>query len=122
MKELTIRNLIDLVISDTQDGETRIEKMFEWHYDRQKTLVQWLLGAAASLLVAVVVALTTTNVQLEIWEAVSLFIAVAFLGFWGLWLIYRLRRIQSQFISTLRLFAELKAIKTFINRYREMGV
>ena len=51
MRDLTIKDLLDLVVADVPDAPGRIQKIFEWHFDRVKTMAQWILGAAASLFV-----------------------------------------------------------------------
>ena len=61
MKTIQLRQLIDLVAGDVNDSESRIEKVFEWRFERDLVVVRWLLGIAASLALAVVVAFLREN-------------------------------------------------------------
>src|SRR5437763_6347386 len=67
MRDLTIRDLIDLVLSETADPAERIQKMFEWHFDRAKTIVTWWLGAASSIVIALIATYFSEKSRLSGW-------------------------------------------------------
>ena len=56
MKSLELRQLIDLVAGDVDDGEKRIETIFGWQFEREMSVIRWSLGFSASLAVAILVA------------------------------------------------------------------
>ena len=68
MKDITLKEIIDLVDSDVPEAELRIEKMFDWHFQRDMTITKWVLGAAASLSVAVLVAFSKAELNLKWWQ------------------------------------------------------
>lgn len=61
MKDLKVQDIIDIVLSDVPDPADRIEKLFEWQHDRSIEVAKWLLGAGASLAVAIGVAAYRQN-------------------------------------------------------------
>ena len=46
MRDITVREIIDLVASEVPTAESRIEKMFDWYFQRDMTITKWVLGAA----------------------------------------------------------------------------
>lgn len=62
--DLTVKDLLDLVVADVPDASGRIEKIFEWHFERVKTTAQWVLGAAASLFVSSLIPFFKAELQL----------------------------------------------------------
>ena len=119
MKDIAIKDIIDLVDSNVPDAELRIEKMFDWHFQRDMTITKWVLGAAASLSVAVLVAFSKAELNLSWWEMIVIAICALASSTYGIYRIVRIRSLHSQFISTLKLSSEFNRIRPFIRRYRE---
>lgn len=119
MRELSMKELIDLVVAEVPEAETRIQKMFEWHFERVKIVSQWFLAAAASLSISVLVTFFRGGSKLVWWQN----ILVLFLAFAtatpGLYRLRQLRSLNRQFVAALKLYSEFKKIKTFLIRYRE---
>ena len=120
MKDITLKDLIDLVASDTPEAEVRIEKMFDWHFHRDMTITKWVLGAAASLIVAVLVAFSKAELNLEWWQISIITIFALSTSTYGIFRIVKMRSLHRQFVATLKLYSEFKRIDTFIRRYREV--
>ena len=119
MKDLEITQLIDLVVSDVPDAEGKIQKMFEWHYDRVMTLTQWILGATASLVVAVLVAFFRAELELLWWQTLIIFAAALGTGSYGIYRLFELRSLHKQYVAALKLYCGLKAMRPFLLRYRD---
>jgi len=119
MRELSMKELIDLVVAEVPEAETRIQKMFEWYFERVKIVSQWFLAAAASLSISVLVTFFRGGSKLVWWQN----ILVLFLAFAtatpGLYRLRQLRSLNRQFVAALKLYSEFKKIKTFLIRYRE---
>ncbi len=49
MQDISIRELIDLVTAQVSDSESRIQRVYEWHFEREMTICKWVLGVAVSL-------------------------------------------------------------------------
>ncbi|MED3066166.1 hypothetical protein P4310_11480 [Bacillus thuringiensis] len=121
MKDLSIQEIVELVIAETPDAEDRIQKMYEWHFESVKSLSQWCLGASVSIIVGFFVALfkSTTSNGPSWWQVLLVIILVSSTACYGLYLKWKLKSINKQYVSALKLFAEVKEIKTFISRYWE---
>jgi sterol desaturase/sphingolipid hydroxylase (fatty acid hydroxylase superfamily) len=119
MRDLSITHLIDLVVAEVPDAEERIQKMFEWHFERVMTLSRWILGAAASLVIAVLAAFFKAELQLACWQTGLIVLAALATGTYGVYRLWELRSVHRQFIAALKLFCELKEIRPFLIRYRE---
>lgn len=119
MRDLRMKELIDLVVAEVPDAETRIQKMFEWYFERVKVTSQWILAAAASLSFSVLAAFLKAESQLLWWETTLIILLALGTATYGVYRLWQLRSLNSQFVATLRLYCEFKKMKAFITRYRE---
>lgn len=127
MKIIQIHHLIDLVAGDVREGESRIEQVFKWRFERDLTVVRWLLGLAASLTIAVLVtyfrvgvgeeAVPNSLTEFELVGALLLTFASATYGIYRLML---LRRLHEHYIAALKLYGRLSDIRDFIHFYRRI--
>ena len=119
MRELSMKELIDLVVAEVPQAETRIQKMFEWHFERVKITSQWVLAAAASLSISVLVAFFKAELKLVWWQTTLIvFLAVA-TATYGVYCLWQLRSLNRQFVAALKLYCEFKRMKTFLVEYRK---
>lgn len=118
MKYLTIKEIIDLVAGEVPDAESKIQKMFEWYLEREKLIITWILGAAASLFISVMVAFFKSELKLQWWQTLLIIICSLGTGVYGMIRVYHMRSMNSQFVSALNLFSNFKQISQFIIRYR----
>lgn len=121
MKDLRVKEIIDLVVSDVPDAEDKIKQMFDWYFDRVKTTSQWILGAAASLLVSVIVAFSEGKLNTHtasLWKpAVAISLSMA-TGTYGVYRLLQLRSIQQQFVASLKLLSDFRKIRLFLAKFR----
>ena len=119
MRELSMKELIDLVVAEVPEAETRIQKMFEWHFERVKITSQWVLAATASLSISVLVAFFKAELKLVWWQTTLIvFLAVA-TATYGVYCLWQLRSLNRQFVAALKLYCEFKRMKTFLFEYRK---
>ncbi|XRG77044.1 hypothetical protein V5E38_14440 [Rossellomorea sp. GAMAL-10_SWC] len=121
MKDLSIQEIVELVVADTPDSEDRIQKMYEWHFERVKSFSQWCLGASVSIIVGFFAALfkSGTGNGPSWWLAVIVLVFVLSTACYGGYLKWKLKSINRQYVSALKIFSEVKEIKKFIIRYWE---
>ena len=118
-RNLSIRDLIDLTLADVNSAEERIEKMFEWHFDRTKTVAQWVLGAAASLSISVIVSISKEEWKLEPDVTGFILVCAVATGAYGVYALWQLRWLCRQYVASLKLYSELTRIRAFVSRYRD---
>ncbi len=70
MRNLKIKDLIDLVIAETPNAEVRIEKIFEWHFERIKITSQWVLGIAATVSAAFLLAFFKAELKINLLQII----------------------------------------------------
>jgi hypothetical protein len=121
MRDLQLRDLLDLVSSDVSDPEDRVFQMYAWHFEHTMTAVKIVLGAAGSLFVAVLIAFFKKDIKVPWWESAVAFVATFLATAYGVYLFLRLRSIHKQYVATLRLLSNVKALSPFIKLYQASG-
>lgn len=114
MKELSLGELIDLTVADVPDVEVRLEKLFEWHIARSTEIAKWVLGLAASLLIAFLAALFSEKVKVKPYQTILWCVGAALTGAYGIVLLWRTKKVSRQFVAALRLACELRGIRQFL--------
>lgn len=120
MRELTVKDLLDLIVADVPDAPGRIQKVFEWHFERVKTTAQWVLGAAASLFVSSLIPFFKAELQLSWWQTLLLFLSAAGTASYGIYRLWQLRTLHREFVAALKLHSEFKQMRPFFLRYRAL--
>jgi len=118
MKDISIKDLQDLVIAGVDDADSRLEQMFKWHFEREMTITKWVLGTAATLAVGLLVAYFKTEIRPSLWQSIGLGLLPLATSSYGFYRFLRTRSIHRQFISALRIYTLLKSIRPFIVMYR----
>lgn len=124
MNELTLRDLMNLASSDVPEAEERLEKMYEWYFDKQMAVAKLYLGAAGSILAAIVVGVLQDKIDTSLWSLGGLIVLAAITASYGLLLFSRLRRIHGAFIDSLvlyRTFAEVSDFLELSRRFRRLA-
>lgn len=129
MRTIQLRHLIDLVASNVEKGEAGIEKVFQWHFERDIAIVKWALGLAASLFIATLIAYFRANSgssgasasQYTVIELLGAMAIAASSATYGIYRMVRLRKLQEQYIAALTLYGRLKVIREFIQSYRRLS-
>lgn len=119
MKDISIRDLADLVVSEVPEADSRIEKVFDWHFQRDTMVTKWILGAAASLAVSILIAFFKAEISPNWWQTCFLIALPVGTSSYGFYRLVHMRSIHRQFVSALRIYNDLKRIKPFISKYRE---
>lgn len=119
MKDLAIKELIDLVIAEVPDPETKIQRMYEWHFERDMTITKWILGIAASLSISVLIAFFEAERGLVVWHATLVLLSALGTFTYGIYRLWQMRSLHRQFVSALKLLCELKKVEPFLARYRQ---
>jgi len=120
MKDISIKDLLDLVTADVPDAENNIQQMFDWHFQRNMMVAKWIMGAVASLFIAALLAYFKAEIKLNWWQAVLAIGILLSASTYGFYRLYQIRSMHRQFVSALKIYNELKKIAPFISRYREV--
>jgi hypothetical protein len=118
MRDISIRDLIDLVVADVPEADARIQEMFNWHFSRDMAITKWFLGAAASLAVSALVAYFNSEIHFLWWQTLILITLPLLTSTYGVYRLAKVRRIHRQFVAALRIYNELRQIRPFLVQYR----
>jgi hypothetical protein len=118
MQNLKIKEIIDLIVAEVPDAETRIEKIFDWHFERTKVTSQWILGAAATLFISVLVSFFKSELNIPWWIVLLIAIFALATASYGIYLLWQLRLLHLQYIATLKIYNKFKKIRPFLILYR----
>jgi hypothetical protein len=121
MRKTDISELIDLVASDVAEAEKRLEKVYDWEAARSLEVVKWVLGFAAALFVAVLVAFFREEITRSGWELPFGVLTSLLTATYAFYRLFRLRRMQTQYLTAILLLAELQRIGPFVRAYRHGG-
>ncbi len=122
MQDISIRELMDLATTKVSNSESRIQRVYEWHFEREMIICKWVLGLAVSLGLSFLVALFRTESTVGFWQTVVWGASIISTAIYGLFRLRRVRAIHKQFIASLRLHAELREIGPFLRKYRRRKV
>lgn len=112
-----MKELVDLAVSEIPEPESRIQKMFEWNFERDMTLARSLVGVAASIFVAIAVALFRNEIQLAWWWVLIVITSAMVVFAVGLYRFRQVRNVHKQFVSALKLHQELHQVAPFLKAY-----
>lgn len=118
MKNLLLKDLIDIVASEAQVPEARLEKIYDWVIQRNLEISKWLLGLTATVAATFLITLFKEELKSPFWLNIIIFIAMLLSGSYGFLRLYRYRQIQREYIAALKLHNDLKRISSFIQKYR----
>lgn len=119
MRDLTMKDLLDLAEVDVPDAEMRVQKMYEWHFERVKATSQWILGASGALFISLLVAFLRAELQLLWWQTVLIVVGALATGAYGMYNLRQLRLMHHEFVAALKKYSEFKKMRAFLVRYRE---
>lgn len=117
--DITVKELIDLAQSRINEPELKIQKMFDWYYEQDMMVVKGALATSGSLLITYLIALLKKEVAFELNSALFIFIAILLSSLYGLYRLGQVKSIHKQFVSTLKLYTNVKDISQFINLYQQ---
>jgi hypothetical protein len=119
VRDVSINDIADLVVSDVPDPDKRIEKMFDWHFARDIEITRWVLGVAATVGAALLVAVFKAEISPNWWQALLLLAIALVTATYGLFRLFRARSIHRQFVVALRIHSSLRQVRPFLIRYRQ---
>ncbi|WP_292371056.1 hypothetical protein [Methanoregula sp. UBA64] len=119
MLDLKIKDLIDLVVADIPESEKRIEKMYDWHFEKIKVLYQISLGISASLFVSIILSYLQSNLHVDLWLLILTLIMASCPALYGMVRFHNLKLIHRQFVEAIKIYKELERVRPFILRYQQ---
>jgi hypothetical protein len=118
VRALRVSDVLDLAAAQSAEAEARLEKLFEWDFERTMTSIRLLFGAAGSIVVALVAALFRENSALKTWHIVLISGSAAVLAVIGAVLLWRARTVHRHYLASLQLLNAAQDLGPLLAKYR----
>ncbi|MDQ4125503.1 MAG: hypothetical protein M3134_07890 [Actinomycetota bacterium] len=106
MKDLSLSSLIK-VVAATEDPQMRVEKMYEWHFERAMAVARVWLAVSGTTFAALLVAFLDDAARLPAWKVAGPLAFAALAALHGGVLLHRVRKIHNEYVSSLDLVSRL---------------
>ncbi len=116
-KTLHVGDVLDLAAAQSAEAEDRLEKLFEWDFERTMTTVRLLFAAAGSLLVALFAALFKEKAVIETWHVAAIGGSSGVFALVGAILLRRARTAHREYIAALQLLNAAQPLGPLLARY-----
>jgi len=120
MKDISIKEIIDLATQDVTNPDAELKKVFDWYNDRKIMIIKGTLGIAVSLIITLALAYYKSEIKVDKWMMIfPLFFSLLSITY-GVYQLTRLRKIGKKYIAAITLLNRLKKIKPFLTLYRNI--
>ena len=120
MKDITIKDIIDLATQDVSDPDAELKKVYEWYHERKIMIIKGTISISVSLIIALSIAYYKSEIKVDNWELIyPLILSLLFL-FFGFFELLRVRKIGKKYVAAITLLNRLKKIKPFLLLYRNI--
>jgi hypothetical protein len=121
VKALRVADVLDLAAVDSDAAEDRLQKLFEWDFERTMTSVRLVFGAAGSVVVALLAALFRPDSSLKTWHIATILGFAGVLALVGIGMLWRMRTNHRQFVAALQLLTAAADLGPLLRLYRSGG-
>jgi hypothetical protein len=118
MRALRVADVLDLAAAQSEGSEDRLQKVFDWQFERTMTSVRLLFGAAGSLIIALLAASFRKDASLHTWQIVVILFAAAVSASTGAAMLWRMRTMHREFLQALQLLNSAIRLGPLLARYR----
>jgi len=119
MKDINIKDIIDLASEEIDNPESELKKVFDWHHERKIMLIKGTISIAVSLLIAIGLAYLKSEINFNSsWELSIILIGAISSIVYGIFQLVKAKRVGKKYLASITLLCQLKRIKPFINLYR----
>jgi hypothetical protein len=119
MKNITIKEIIDLISTKVENQESKIDKLYEWYMQRNMEIIKWILTSSAAIFASFLISFFKNELQVNPILLVITPILCAASSSYAIYRIYKLKNIQKEYIKTLTLHAKLKPLSSFFSYYKK---
>jgi predicted lysophospholipase L1 biosynthesis ABC-type transport system permease subunit len=121
VRALQVADVLDLAAIDSEDAEDRLQKVFEWDFERTMTSIRLVFGAAGSVVVALLAALFRPDSELKTWHIVAILGFAGVLAIVGVSMLWRMRTNHRRFVAALQLLSTANHLGPLLKLYRSGG-
>lgn len=120
MKDINIKEIIDLATQDVADPDAELKKVYDWYNERKIMIIKGTLSIAVSLIITLAIAYYKSEIKVDKWMMIfPLFFSLLSMTY-GVYELFNLRKIGKKYIAAITLLNRLKKIKPFLTLYRNI--
>tara|TARA_R110002020_G_scaffold466202_1_gene688441 strand:- start:3680 stop:4084 length:405 start_codon:yes stop_codon:yes gene_type:complete len=118
MKDINIRDIIDLATQEVGNPEAELKKVYEWHHERKLMIIKGTISIAISLIVTLAIAFLKSELKIE-YDTMLYPLGFSLLTMtYGFYELNRVRRLGKKYIASIGLLNRFKRITPFLTLYR----
>ena len=121
MRDIDVRDLLDLVVSEVDDPHQKLSQLYLWKYDHAMTAAKSITAAGITFLIGLVLAVLQAKSNIADSEVIAGFIGAGVIVIIGIIQYVRLRVIYKQFVAAHYLLSEVARMRPFLQLYRSGG-
>lgn len=118
MKDINIRDIIDLATQEVSDPDAELKKVYEWHHERKMMIIKGTVSIAISLIVTLAIAYFKSELELSNWQMLYPLAFSILTMTYGFYELNRVRRLGKKYIAAITLLNRFKKITPFLSLYR----
>lgn len=118
MKDLKIKEIIDLATQEVSEPDSELKKVYEWHHDRKMMIIKGSVGIAISLLITLTISYFKSEIQIKQWSMIYPLGFAALSMTYGIYELIRIRTVGKKYIAAITLLNRFKKITPFLELYR----
>jgi len=120
MRDINIKEIIDLATQDVADPDAELKKVYEWHNERKIMIIKGTVGIAVSLIITLTISFYKSEIKVYNWTMIFPLISSLLSITYGAYELAKLRQIGRKYIAAITLLNRLKKIKPFLTLYRNI--
>lgn len=118
MKDINIRDIIDLATQEVSDPDAELKKVYEWHHERKMMIIKGTISIAISLVLTLAIAYFKSELELSNWQMLYPLVFSILTMTYGFYELNRVRKLGKKYIAAITLLNRFKKITTFLSLYR----
>jgi hypothetical protein len=120
MKDINIKEIIDLATQDVTDPEAELQKVYDWYNERKIMIIKGTVSVSISLLITLAISYYKDEIKIHTWLIIIPIIFSILSMTYGFYELLLLRRIGKNYVAAITLLNKLKKIKPFLILYRRI--
>ena len=118
MKDINIKDIIDLATQEVSDPDAELKKVYEWHHERKMMIIKGTVSIAISLIVTLAIAYFKSEIDLTNWQMLYPLAFALLTMTYGFYELNRVSRLGKKYIAAITLLNRFKKITPFLSLYR----
>ncbi len=118
MRDINIKEIIDLATQDIAEPDGELQKVYDWHHERKIMLIKGTVGIGMSLIITLLISYYKSEIKVDKWMMIFPLIFSILSMTYGIYELYRLRQTGRKYLAAISLLNRMKKIKPFLTLYR----